>query len=499
MCVNSLLFGANVTLYTELNDNRDFQVTKNERGLKVVWLVSKMKDGKSTFTRRKSVDFDETKVRSESEKFDSAFQLLVITGQQTRNTTSSSHQGNVHPKMNSIEEVNKRPLSDRGPISKVVNLPKLHESDKSSDDSVGNRNTGTIRRPFEGNDILRPLVVQAFSKDLPEQEETSTSVKNGSASHRSQPIVDLDSEVSRSPNENMSHIESNPISTFPFVEEDEIDKHRHMNEEAEKNGSLKPPPNRYQNYLKRLKLERKTIQDKKANELKLVKKKILKRTQTRPKFAKEFKDDFNTDKPLTPPKPKETEAKPVKLILGFRYSYALEQYYRGQMRHHGSEITIQSEDISGDREEVTNGWLVKSLGPTVLNLRARTLPSCNPIELRLRRRQQMRIRDLTRSRGLNRSWSHESGLSRGLLKSRESYSKLNTIEEGRESRHSNRSSHGKKVVISQSVDVIGAGETNDQSTVTSLPPIHSPNRFIVGVSKLKKAISLRLPPVTSEE
>ena len=454
----------------------------------------KMKDGKSVgFVRRKSLEFDNGKVlKHELENIDSAFRFMEITGHTTR--TKNMHlTDDVGSKTKREEE--KRPMSDKVPISKVVNLPKLHESNRSLDDIEGVQDTGTIKRPFDGNKALRPLVVQAFSREMPVQESTSliTGADESSSNNNT------DAEVNTSLSEITSQNDSNPISKFPPVEEDEINKHKHMNEEAEKNNSSKPPPNRYQNYLKRLRLERKTLQDKKVAEMKLVKKKTIKRTQTKPKFAKDFKDDFFADKPATPPKPKEVEAKPVKLILGFRYSYAVEQYYRGQMKHTGSAISLFSEDVHNAKEEVMNGWLVKSLGPTVLNLRARTLPSCNPIELRLRRRHQMKTRDSTRSRSLNRSWSQESTLSRGLLKSRESFSKLNTIEEGRESRHSNRSSHEKKVIISPKVDLIGLDDSRDSSTVTSLPPIYTNDKIGTSVPKMKKAISLRLPHICAEE
>jgi hypothetical protein len=455
-----------------------------------------MKDGKSGFIRRKSVELENTNVQKpDLENIDTAFRLLEITGHRTRTI-------NLHPSGGinhiPIEDEETRPSSDRGPVSKVVNLPKLHESKRPVDDNEGVPDAGTIRRPFDGNKTLRPLVVQAFSRNMTVPESNIPTPGTETVIQRP-PTIDTDAEVSTSLNEVMLKNDSNPISQFPPVEEDEIDKHRHMNEEAEKNSSSKPPPNRYQNYLKRLRLDRKTIQDKKLAEMKLMKKKMIKRTQTKPKFAKDFKDDLFAEKPVTPPKPKEVEAKPVKLILGFRYSYAVEQYYRGQMKHPGSAFSLYSEDINNAKDEVMNGWLVKSLGPTVLNLRARTLPSCNPIEIRLRRRHQMKTRDLSRSRGLNRTLSQESLLSRGLLKSRESFSKLNTIEEDRESRHSNQGSHEKKVVISPKVNLIGLDDSNAVSKVTSLPPLFTANSIGTGAPQAKKAISLRLPHICAEE
>lgn len=454
------------------------------------------------YKKRKSLDGDEKTVQKLStENINTGFHLLSITGQQPQIKDEASEQltdnkSHEH-EINIVEDLNKRPLSDRGPIDKVVNLPKLHESNKSQDDSVNNRDTGTIRRPYEGNRVLHPLVIQAFSRNKPE-EENHDKPEPTYPENLGFGYTDMDTETTNTSNEYIQSIKDNSISTFPPIEEEEIDKHRLMNEEAEKNNKSKAPPSRYQGYLKRLSLERKPLNDQKTKDLKLTKKKVLKRAQTKSKFVKEFKDDFFDEKPPTPPKPKETEAKPVKLILGFRYSYAVEQYYRGQMSHLNHEMLLRSEELDNSREEVLNGWLVKSLGPNVLNLRARTLPSCNPIEIRLRR-QQARMRDLSRTRGLSRSWSRESGLSRAMLKSKESISKLHAIEEGRESRQSNKSLKEKKVVISQKVEVMGIGEQSDRSSVTTLPPIYSPDKVYSGVPKLKKAISLKLPVIGAEE
>lgn len=260
------------------------------------------------YKKRKSLDGDEKTVQKLStENINTGFHILSITGQQTQIKDETSEQLTYNKshehKINIVEDLNKIPLSDRGPIDKVVNLPKLHQSNKSADDSVNTRDTGTIRRPYEDNRVLRPLVIQAFSRNKLEEENHEKSepanLGNFGFGHDS-----MDMDTANTSNEYIQSIKDSSISTFPPVEEQEIDKHRLMNEEAEKNNKSKAPPNRYQGYLKRLSLERKPLNDQKTKEMKLTKKKVLKRTQTKPKFIKEFKDDFFDEKPPTPPKPK---------------------------------------------------------------------------------------------------------------------------------------------------------------------------------------------------
>lgn len=459
------------------------------------------------FRLRKIVAFDNDKRRP----IDKAKQFLKVTGFSTESKVNMldlagenlsdevSNKNHFEKETISAENAEQRPKSEPVTNFEVLNLPLLHESHGTVNSELETRDIGTIKRPHDG-ELLRPLVVQAFTK--PKLENEMQLYLDDNDYYESASNFDVDSTKSA---ENLVNTGNGTISPFPPVDDDEIDKHRHLNEEAEKNGKSKPPPNRHQHYLNRLQLERKQVSVDKLKDVK-IKKKMLKRVQTKPKIAKDVNDLF-VENPPPPPKPKEIEPKSVKLILGFRYSYAIEQYYRGKMKSLGSGITFSS-SINGenrdsrDKEDVLNGWVVKSLGPNVLNMQARTLPSCNPIELRLRR-QQARMRQPGRSRG--RTLSNESRRSTVLLRSHDSLSKLNTIEEGAESRNfrdetltrTDQYSKERKISTSQSVDVQRFESVPESELV--LPPIRSPNKLIQVTQTIKKAISLKLPPIGTNE
>lgn len=390
-----------------------------------------------------------------------------------------------------LHETNLSAGSDRelkkGP-NKVVNLPILHQS-KNLEVHAGANDSRTIKRTYETNHTLTDNFLNIFAL-------TGIMDEKDSDSHKTVDETDKDTDKSRD-SPDIENFQS-AISPYPPVEDDEIEKHKHLNAEAEKNSNSKPPPINRQNYLERLKLKRKTLGDQKVKELKIHRRKAVKRTQQRQeKVSKDINELFIEQPPPSPAKPKMTESKPIKLILGFKYSYAIEQYYRGQMRHFGSGLTFLN-DNDNTREDVLNGWIVKSLGPTVLNMRARTLPSCNPIELRLR----TRMRGNKKSRSSHRTWSRESVKSGMMSKSHDSYSKLNSIEEERMTRLSSVSPRGQKVVISEKVDVI-ADEVDDNvdeiDKHTELPLIKSCEKMFITAPKIKKEISLKLPAISVDD
>lgn len=375
---------------------------------------------------------------------------------------------------------NSKPVIDSGHIAlsentnKDASLPKRHRSSKQVNDDIAidNRDADDIRQPHDGDSTLPSLVVHALHINVP---ETNTITEGSTKSEN----------MSRQNSDESSVLQNddNVIAPFPPVVDGEIDMHRLMNEEAESYSTSKPIPNRYQGYLKRLQLERKLLSVQRVpKELKVSKRKRL---QSKPKVAKEPKDEvFLEEIPVTF-KRRESD-KSIKLILGFRYSYALEQYYRDQMTNYPASGTTHHDIDDADSDEVMNGWIVKSLGPTVLNLRARTMPSCNPIELRLRRRMR-------KMNGSRRTVSMDSSASRAMLKSQHSLSKLITIKADRELKKSYQEKKERNVVTCKPVGV--GADIKDHSALATLPPICSPERMLPAVPTSKKAISLKLPPI----
>ncbi|XP_052796502.1 uncharacterized protein LOC128228956 [Mya arenaria] len=396
----------------------------------------------------------------------------------------SNHSANISENLDDLQREIGLPVD-------VVNLPLLHQSQRlqwRSDRHYKERDAGTIRRPYEcGED---PLLVHGYRTLFAENGEEDCSVTT--SENMTLPTSELEFSE-HSDHEDILNSESyrsQTISPFPPVESDEIDKHRKLNEEAEKN-KTNTVRNSENNYLKRLKLDRKQASDQRLKDMKTTKKKAhLKRMQTKPKI-KEIKDEFFLDSPPPPPsKPRESEQKSVKTILGFRYSYAIEEFYRGQLR--GTQLAVLH-DVENDpvKEEVLNGWLVKTLGHNVLNMQARTLPSCNPVELRLRRMHARMIRNATRSRtqSYSRSLSRESVrsiASQILMKSTDTFKKLISIDEGRSSHTSYNSEK----------DTSTPGSTSP----LKLPPIKAlPVLEELEQPAAPRSISLRLPPIGTED
>ncbi|KAH3840992.1 uncharacterized protein LOC127878215 [Dreissena polymorpha] len=390
----------------------------------------------------------------------------------------------------------------------VANLPMLSQSHRLQDRKdfhYGERDAGTIRRSYE----CETLIVNGLNSASSPSDYFSLSVRSsGTTSPYSEMDLVLFGDDALSASDNWERTHS--ISAFPPVNDEDIMRHRHLNEEAEKNKTV-TARERDQNYLKRLKLDYKTNLDPRLKELKAQKKRAnLKRMQTKPRL-KEIKDEFLFDQPPPPPtpKPKETAPKSFKTILGFRYSYAIEEYYRSQLKNIEIPVPIlQLNDVENDpvREEVLNGWLVKTLGAKCLNLQARTLPSCNPVELRLRRMYARMRNNTDRSRrqsvqtNLSTRDSFHSvaaAASQFLLKSRDSRQKLNPIDEGITSRQS---------VLTDKEVTQSAPEVTVRTASISphkvLPPIqNSLNDDVINdaVPRAARSISLKLPEITSED
>ena len=293
------------------------------------------------------------------------------------------------------------------------------------------------------------------------------------------------------------------ISPFPPVHDDDIDKHRHLNEEAEKNSKLKDKHEVHPDYLKRFKLERKALAEKNRL-LRLEKKRLMlqaKRNAVKPK-VKEVKDEFLFSEPVPIPTPriKDMTSKPVKTILGFRYSQAIEEYYRGKLRHVRSFVTLLKDtDDENAKEEIVNGWYVRTVGAQVLNLHARSLPSCNPVEIRLRRQHAILRQRGDSSKSLlsiHRSLSRDSVSSRVLLRSRESMSVLKSIDEDRESNNSRQSNHRVDHYEGRGSDTLTT--LGSPSRLSSLSLMSGDHEFY-RVGPKPKSMSLRLPAIVTEE
>ena len=195
------------------------------------------------------------------------------------------------------------------------------------------------------------------------------------------------------------------VSKFPFVEDDEISKHKQLNIEAEKKSKKKTLLSKgHLDYLQRLKLTRKIIAEKEkaARDAERAKKKLLMKTQLK---LKPPEPKIETPPPEeVPEKPEDERVKLAKVIQSFRYSYAIEDLYNARIRR-SFDSAASSSNISDD--EVKNGWLVKTLGSQVLNMNMRSLPSTNPFELR-RRRQMLRARAEEETRLLRRMSTNDS-------------------------------------------------------------------------------------------
>lgn len=403
------------------------------------------------------------------------------------------------------------------PKNEKVKLPVFHQRRNRRGSliltSSGTpKDVGTIRRPYDGENVLEPLSIQKLKisstlckRDLDFEAAISSIRVTMAPSEKKGSIADDKSKDTSDADDN------NTIAPFPAVEDDEIDKHRYLNEEAEKNSQKKSSHNVHPDYLKRLKLERKALAEK-NRQLKLEKKRLMLQKRLAKPKVKENKDEFFIPEPAPPPppKPKEVESKPVKTILGFRYSQAIEEYYRGQLSNLGSFITLLKDTDDEIKDEIVNGWFVRNLGAKVLNLKARTLPSCNPVEIRLRRQQaRRRQRDSTRSLlSIHRSLSRESAGSHALLRSHDSLTKLKTIEEGRNSRQSDVSvkSEGEHKLPLSYTDRAMLIDTTESTSVSlsqhRLPPLqmHAGEEICHGaVRSPTKSISLRLPSIVSEE
>lgn len=384
----------------------------------------------------------------------------------------------------------------------ILNLPLLHRSHKllikpTCSSSYVEKDTGITERQKS----LQPLIIQAlrtpdtrnlisaFNDTISSIEVTFQRSEMKSAA-KEKPVSEPPSEY-------------HEILPFPAVEDGEIDKHKHLNEEAEKN-SKKKNPEVHPDYLKRLKLERKALAEK-TRELKLAKKKMLMQKRAAKAKIKEIRDEFLIPDPLPPPpppKPKDTEPKPVKTILGFRYSQAIEEYYRGKLKPIGSFVTLLNDVEDDMKDEVVNGWFVRTLGANVLNLHAKTLPSCNPVEIRLRRQARLRNRDNSRSLlSIHRSFSRDSVASQAMFRSHDSYGKLKTIEEGRISRHSNISPGSSGEDKPEVTFRTESRSPNGPSSPVRLPSLYThTTEELCGVARSPtKSITMILPQIISEE
>lgn len=401
--------------------------------------------------------------------------------------------------------------------AEVVNLPLLHKSKtiltKFNKSHGLPPDVGTIRKPYDGRKTLKPITIYAlqarFTDHKPKDfQSTISSIQFSLPLSEMNASAESQGGGATAP----SGTEQQSILPFPPVQDDEIDKHRHLNEEAEKASQKAATHDVHPDYLKRLKLERKALAER-NREMKLAKKKLLLQQQKRNAKVKtkEIKDEFffPEPQPLPPPKPKEVEPKPVKTVLGFRYSQAIEEYYRGKLKHIRSFVTLLNDIDDEAKDEVVNGWFVRTLGAQVLNLQARTLPSCNPVEIRLRQQQaRIRNRDSTRSLlSIHRSFSRESSASRVLLRSHDSLTKFRSIEEdnnsSRRSTESGESVSANNTVFTDRTGVFG-GETHSPPGVTSPRKVseihvHSPDFYPTLSRSPTKTITLRLPPIVSEE
>ncbi|KAL4228197.1 hypothetical protein ACF0H5_013631 [Mactra antiquata] len=437
-------------------------------------------NGILNFRARKTLNLTESESKKHSTlQSDESLPLLVVKGiSKNTDKTKGIKQTNSNylDDIREVNEVNKVTKVTKQ-TSKVVNLPILHQSN-NLDVREGTCDSTTIKKS-RCDETLSDHFLNIFSLTGVMDDNDSS---NKSGSH-------FENKNDTSNDENCSSL----ISKYPPIEEDEIEKHRHLNEEAEKNNSSKAPTINKQNYLERLKLKNQAIADQKARELKLQKRKIAKRSQPKQYgYAKDPNEFFMEQEPLPPPKPKSVEAKPIKLILGFKYSYAIEQYYRGQMKQFGSNLTFLN-DLDTDKEDVLNGWIVKTLGPAVLNMKARTLPSCNPIELRMRTRMH-RTRKLRNS---HRSWSRDSTEIATMSRSQDSFSRLNKIEEERIQGHASISPRIRKVSMAEKLDVIDDNDDRleERDRHTELPVIKSCEKMFITAPKIKKEISLKLPAI----
>ena len=241
----------------------------------------------------------------------------------------------------------------------------------------------TIRQPFVMENGMKPTVKNAFENMAVDKYTDKSDDLEKSTGRR-------DSSTNSESNSNdVAEDTSTPeyvISTFPPVGNEEIDKHAKLNKEAEKNSRNKPQA--YQDYLRKLQVQKRLLVKPKPSEQKSIKRKN-KKLQLKTTKLKDTREDLFAEKPETPPKTKEDVVKPMKVIQSFRYSRAIAEYYKNLLDSRHSFVSFDTDTVNNDDDddEIKNGWLVKSLGPQVLNLSARTLPSCNPIELRLRRKQ----------------------------------------------------------------------------------------------------------------
>ena len=418
--------------------------------------------------------------------------VINIKGYSTRPNANDLDQSLENDRAN-IKVKKDELLTQTESTKDVVNLPMLHRSNRlqnKKDLHYGEKDSGTIRRPYDCNQ--NPILVQRYDKLTHDKEDSGISES-----------ADFLSECSVSPIPRMDEADveqtdesRHTISPFPPIHDDEVDKHRRLNAEAEKD-KTKTRRDSQQSYLHRLRLNRKIEQEARLKELKEAKKKAhLKRMQTRPKIEKVRDEFFMEPPPPPPPKPKEPESKAVKLVLGFRYSFSIEEYYRGLLQGTTKSFVVLNDvEKQGGKDEVLNGWLVKTLGANVLNLQARTLPSCNPVEIRMRR-MQARMRNNTMSRTNSfRTFSRDSMrsvASQLMAKSTDSYKRLDPIEEGTNS--------PKRHVASGTPEETNEGDRPISFSPLKLPPISSPADDSTDSPRPgARNISLRLPSIVVEE
>ena len=306
-----------------------------------------------------------------------------------------------------------------------INLPAISTSPILNNLIAKN---GINKPSYNKENKFTPTAFQAFqSKRLPSESEYGSSPELGGS--RS-PGFDADTDE--------EYFDKNvPISQFPYVEDNEIMRHRKLNLEAEKKAKKKSSLSKgYLDYLQRLKLSRRAIEkkDKDAKDAKNAKKKTtLKAAPLKPKLALEPK--IETPPPEIPRKSIDECIKLGKVIQSFRYSYAIEDYFKNRSRR--SFDSVAESDRSDD--ELKNGWLIKTLGAQVLNVE-KALPSCNPFEVR-KRRQMLRERAAEETRLLRRRSTHESIISRSSrVHFMEPVSRLQSIYERHGSIHSDAKS-----------------------------------------------------------
>ena len=264
-----------------------------------------------------------------------------------------------------------------------------------------------------------PTAFQAFqSKRLPSNSDNGyTHIIEGSPSPGGDTEGETDDDFS---DKNIL------VSKFPYVEDDEISKHKKLNQEAEKKSKKKTLLNKgHLDYLQRLKLTRKIIaeKEKEARDAERAKK-LLMKAQLK---AKPPEPKVETPPPEeVPEKVEEERVKLAKVIQSFRYSYAIDDLYNGRIRRSFDSVA-SGENITDDG--LKNGWLVKNLGSQVLNMNMRCLPSSNPFELR-RRRQMLRARAAEETRLLRRMSTNDSIKTRSSrVQFQEPVSRLQSIYE----------------------------------------------------------------------